>query len=212
MISPSCVQNCQRTESNFVQQSMLSGLMLAGHVPQVHQTSSFRASSWLLCSGRPAAWAHQRLHRACIGALQLAHLLQAFVRLRVSAAEDAGALRMEDCAEAWEGMPRSDNVRSFMQRMSSDKLRRLESALQRSPSLTVPSEVGRPACSRNARNMSCHLIRLPGQCHPRHLTDALLSKTSGLLVHVVKDVTTGICGRSADGTELKSSAWCSHSF
>ena len=122
------------------------------------------------------------------------------------------ALRMEDSAEAWEGMPRSDNVRSFMQRMSSDKLRRLESALQRSPSLTVPSEVGRPACSRNARNMSCHLIRLPGQCHPRHLTDALLSKTSGLLVHVVKDVTTGICGRSADGTELKSSAWCSHSF
>lgn len=51
------------------------------------------------------------------------------------------ARRMKDSEEAWESMPGPDKARRYMQRMSSDKLRRLESALQRSSSLTAPSQV-----------------------------------------------------------------------
>lgn len=51
------------------------------------------------------------------------------------------SMRRRESSRAWEGVPAPDMARSILQRMSSNKLRRLESMLQRASTLNAPAQV-----------------------------------------------------------------------
>ncbi|EIE24577.1 hypothetical protein COCSUDRAFT_40936 [Coccomyxa subellipsoidea C-169] len=53
------------------------------------------------------------------------------------------SMRRRESSRAWEGVPAPDMARSILQRMSSNKLRRLESMLQRASTLSAPAQAPR---------------------------------------------------------------------
>ena len=85
-------------------------------------------------------------------------------------------LRAKASSQAWEGMPAPELARSILQRMSSDKLRRMQSVLRRTTSIGAPATVSNALikhCFSKARCLSDNLISRISKLRIKSMREAL---------------------------------------